>query len=196
MKRKILPELDDPLIDQALHAVLIDIFCNAMLEVKNWKFVLASFFGILAIFIMFPLSLISKFTHLLIWIILCILFFSHLVELGSLGLIIAFGGFLAIMYKDIHQDLNLVLAYIWVILTMGNVVKKYCEKYLEGSFIRGLIMKKSTLINSLMSVFINLAPRKYSNQWEYLTELTSNIINEESKKQLEIELDKYWQQAD
>jgi hypothetical protein len=171
-----------------VHAVLLGIFCRGVLKSDSKWLIGQSLFSIALSPMILVLVLIKRAIHLAILLTAWWFLREEVAPYGSLLLSLAL---VAIFYKDIYQELQVIVLYLAVIVTGGGFLRWMCAGYLSTDGFRQEYLMRGGAMEEVVSVLVRAIPDEYHNQYEEVMDLYSKSNEPGKEEELNSLLEKH-----
>ena len=175
-----------------LYPVVLDVFCNGIIKTESKRLVLTA----LMLLALIPFDLITsifrKSIHLLILFLTWWFLSAELVVYPALEKIMLTLALLAILYKDIYDEIVSILLYFLIIVTQGKFLHWLCKGYLSGGGFRhnSFTGKK---VENLVAIYSGVMPVEYRDQYDEFLNLFSWSNKPENEEKLTGLIAEYWE---
>lgn len=189
LSKRVMLDGNDPLLKRT-EPILLTLLCKGVLEAPSSKLMTASGMMVLLSPIGWIISIVFRGIH--ICIVLAVWWFlrDEIAGFGISDTLVLAVAIVAVLYKDIYQELVGLLAHLLIFITGGAALRWMCDGYLHGNGFRQFaVSRKSTM--GIIANMISAIPYKYKVKYDEIMNLYFESNIPENEARLNALLDSY-----
>jgi hypothetical protein len=178
---RIVFDADNPLFKRA-YPVLLNIFCRGARATSAKQLMLTSGLSILVSPVGWAVAIFRRGIHILIVLGLWWFLRGEISELGISPILILAIALVAVLYKEIYQELVDFALYMLIFVTGGGFLKWMCAGYLSGTGFRQYAMTKDHM-SRIVGTMVNGIAHPFRAEYEAIMNLylDSNVPSNEER---------------
>ena len=171
--------------------VLLHILSRGMNATEKSSIVLASLISILSTPLTWPVIIIKRLFHLIIFVVFLVFISESLMEFPGLKELIIPISLVAIFYRDLYQQLSEILIFILILLSAGAFMRWLCDGYLNNHPLRQQWLS-SIEMEPVVASFVPVLPSNFQNDYDHVMDLYFKSNEDGVENELNGFIKKYW----
>jgi hypothetical protein len=186
---RIILEGDNPLFRKA-HPVLMDIFCHGIQSADNIKVNLGALILIGMAPFRWVMMIIGRGIHIVIILAAWWFLKEFIAAYSPLDSFLLAVSIIVVLYKDIYDELMVLLLQFLVLISGGAFLRWVCRGYLSGTGFRQWFFTLKPM-ESIIGSMVEAIPDEHRLKYTHIMQLYIDSNNEGGKEALELALEKY-----
>lgn len=186
---RIVFDADNPLFKRA-YPVLLDLFCHGIQRTSSKQLVLAAGLTMLFSPVGWVIAIVHRGIHIAIVLGLWWFLRDEIDALGVSSSLVLTLSLVAVLYKELYQELLDLFLYLLIMLTGGGFLRWMCAGYLSGTGLRQYAMTKDPM-SGVIGVMVNAVEPTYRAKYEEIMDLYLDSNDPDVEVRLNAVLDTY-----